>query len=105
MSGCAHCTYDIYAESLMSYQEDLSKARDQLLALKPPLADADWDMSLLGPRPTVSGPHATKEEAAQKAQDEVDAVIGNLDPSMKAFLQLERSLKKSGKHATISSNA
>lgn len=94
MSGCVHCVYDIHFDALVDYQEDLAEARSKLLALDPPISDNDWDVSLLGQKPeqgaTIDGP-----SAAKNAQNEVDAAIEKLDPSMKAFLQLERSLKKS----------
>jgi aarF domain-containing kinase len=98
MSGCARCVYDLHFEALQDYQEDITKARNSLLSLSPPLTDKEWVVSLLGPRPgPIEGDERT---AAEKAHDEVDAVIGNLDPSMKAFLQLERSLKRKGIHST-----
>lgn len=97
MSGCARCVYDLYAEDLQDYQQDLTAARSQLLALSPPLPLAAWDKALLGERPRPQASTDTRT-AEQRAQEEVDAVIGKLDPSMQAFLQLERSLKKSGSH-------
>jgi aarF domain-containing kinase len=93
MSGCVHCVYDIHFDALLDYQEDLTESRNKLLSLQPPTSDADWDVSLLGERPDGD----TKLEgsaAVREAQSEVDAAIEKLDPSMKAFLQLERSIKK-----------
>lgn len=103
MSGCARCVYDLYAEDLQDYQQDLIAARNRLLTLAPPLDDGEWNVDLLGERPQKQQANDT-QSAKVRAQEEVDAVIGKLDPSMKAFLQLERSLKKSGKHATSNTN-
>lgn len=105
MSGCAHCAYDIYADSLHDFQEDLTIARNHLLSLTPPVSNAEWNVSLLGKRPDDKEEKEDGRSPAEKAQAEVDAVIGNLDPSMKAFLELERSLKRSGKHTTSNANA
>lgn len=104
MSGCARCVYDLHLENLQDYQKDLTAARNRLTSLSPPLSEAEWVVSILGRRPEQEGEDDGRS-AIEKAEAEVDAVIGNLDPSMKAFLQLERSLKKSGKHATINKNA
>jgi aarF domain-containing kinase len=104
MSGCARCVYDLHFEDLQDYQQDLTAARSRLLSLSPPLDEKEWDVSLLGARSKHTGGQDNRS-AGDKAQDEVDAVIGNLDPSMKAFLQLEQSLKRSGKHSTSNSSA
>jgi aarF domain-containing kinase len=93
MSGCAHCVYDIHYEALMDYHEDLTISRNKLMSLDPPISDQDWNVSLLGKRPE-SGTKLEGAAAMKRAQDEVDAAIEKLDPSMKAFLQLERSIKK-----------
>lgn len=100
-TGCARCVYDLYAEDLQDYQQDLSTVRSQLLALNPPLDPQAWDEELLGPRPSEQSIDAPLDvrTAEKRAQDEVDAVIGKLDPTMKAFLELERSLKKKAKNA------
>lgn len=95
--GCARCVYDLYAEDLQDYQKDLSAARTKLMALVPPIAVQDWNEDLLGPKPKTqdeNGKYNDTRSAEDKAQEEVDAVIGRLDPTMKAFLQLERSLKR-----------
>lgn len=103
MSGCARCVYDLYAEDLQDYQKDLTAARDKIMALDPPMDAMQWPQDLLGPRPSdarENDPSLEARSAEERAQDEVEAVIGRLDPSMKAFLQLERSLKRKGKHPT-----
>lgn len=104
--------YDLYAEDLQDYQQDLTSARSRLMSLSPPIPMEQWDESLLGPKPLAATAHAAgpgqdgsqPRTAEERAQSEVDAVIGQLDPSMRAFLQLERSLKKKGKHPTSTSN-
>ena len=70
------------------------------MALVPPIAVQDWNEDLLGPKPKTqdeNGKCNDTRSAEDKAQEEVDAVIGRLDPTMKAFLQLERSLKRKRK--------
>ncbi|UZJ54213.1 hypothetical protein CBS101457_003533 [Exobasidium rhododendri] len=99
MSGCARCVYDLHLEDLQDYQQDLSVVRNRLLSISPPLRKEEWNVDLLGQRPEEQSVD-DRRSAAEKAEAEVDAVIGNLNPSMKAFLQLERSLKKKGTHAT-----
>lgn len=73
------------------------------MALTPPIAIQDWDEDLFGPKPKSQdsvGEHHDTRSVEEKAQDEVDAIIGRLDPTMKAFLQLERSLKRKAKGTT-----
>jgi aarF domain-containing kinase len=93
MSGCAVCVYDLYADDLRDYRESLTVAREKILNLDPPLKDSEWDTSILGPRPSRESASDTRT-AEERVQQEVDDLIGQLDPSMKAFLQLERSLKQ-----------
>jgi aarF domain-containing kinase len=99
MSGCARCVYDLHLEDLQDYQKDLTAVRERLLSLSPPIREGEWIVSILGPRPEDRGVEDLRSPS-EKAEAEVDAVIGNLDPTMKAFLQLERSLKKKGNHTT-----
>lgn len=94
MSGCARCVYDLFKEDLEDYQESLSEARSALLALTtPPVSREEWDDELLGKMPSSDG-SGSVEDHAGKADAEVDAVIAGLDPSMKAFLEMERKMKK-----------
>ncbi|PWY98904.1 ABC1-domain-containing protein [Testicularia cyperi] len=101
MSGCAHCAYDIYAEDLEDFHGKVSAVRKQLTELDPPVTEAEWRSDLLGAFPTESsdsgGADATeadKEGMRERAEREVDRVIGDLDPTMKAFLEMERRMKK-----------
>ncbi|EPQ30907.1 uncharacterized protein PFL1_01805 [Pseudozyma flocculosa PF-1] len=100
MSGCAHCAYDIYAEDLEDFHSRLQDVRARLAALQPPVAADEWREDLLGSFPS-SDPGAESgtgpsggEDVKAKAEREVDQVIGDLDPTMKAFLEMERRMKK-----------
>ncbi|TKY85964.1 hypothetical protein EX895_004789 [Sporisorium graminicola] len=100
MSGCAHCAYDIYAEDLEDFHSRLSAVRTQLAQLSPPVTQEEWRADLLGNYPSEGesaerGIVGSEEEMRERAQREVDRVISDLDPTMKAFLEMERKLKKS----------
>lgn len=92
MSGCARCVYDLYKEDLDDYQETMSEVRKKLEEMKPPLSDVEWDVQLLGKRPGQAG--AGKADGAQEAEA---IEIKGLDPTMKAFLEMERAMKKKQK--------
>ena len=94
MSGCAHCAYDIYAEDLQDFHSRLASVRTRLAQLSPPVTREEWRSDLLGEYPTEDG-SGTQEDVQERAQQEVDRVISDLDPTMKAFLQMERKLKRS----------
>lgn len=105
MSGCAHCAYDIYAEDLEDFHSRLSSVRSQLTQLSPPVTRQEWRDDLLGDYPSsaassgdgsagAAGSATESEEMKERAQREVDRVIGDLDPTMRAFLEMERKLKK-----------
>uniref|UniRef100_V5EUY1 ABC1 atypical kinase-like domain-containing protein n=2 Tax=Kalmanozyma brasiliensis (strain GHG001) TaxID=1365824 RepID=V5EUY1_KALBG len=94
MSGCAHCAYDIYAEDLEDFHSRLSSVRTQLTQLHPPVSKDEWRTDLLGDYPIAGGNAETDKERKERAQQEVDRVIGDLDPTMKAFLEMERKLKR-----------
>lgn len=99
MSGCARCVYDLYAEDLQDFHADLTEARNKLLALSPPIQREEWDQEALGAYPKASDSNVqTGAEGnavhRDRAQSEVDAVISGLDPTMKAFLEMERAIKK-----------
>lgn len=102
MSGCAHCVYDIYAEDLMSHKQSLKESRDKLMALVPPIDPADWDVSLLGEMPSSSSSSDSEaddgvDEAKKQreiAEKEIMELEKGLDPTMKAFLAMERKMKK-----------
>ncbi|KAJ1031402.1 hypothetical protein NDA13_001796 [Ustilago tritici] len=102
MSGCAHCAYDIYAEDLEDFHSRLSSVRNQLAQLSPPVTREEWREDLLGDYPASAESSAgaantaasSEEDKKERAQREVDRVIGDLDPTMRAFLEMERKMKK-----------
>ncbi|KIS69952.1 uncharacterized protein UMAG_02464 [Mycosarcoma maydis] len=95
MSGCAHCAYDIYAEDLQDFHSRLSSVRTQLAQLSPPVTREEWRQDLLGDYPSSdSEAGGSEDDMKERAQREVDRVISDLDPTMKAFLEMERKLKK-----------
>lgn len=94
MSGCARCVYDLYKEDLEEYQEVLGSVRRQLLALG--VGRDEWDEGVLGRMPD-DGDASDASSASSAADAEVDAVIAGLDPSMKAFLEMERRMKRKAK--------
>ena len=95
MSGCAHCAYDIYAEDLEDFHSRLSSVRSQLAQVSPPVTREEWRSDLLGNFPSASsGGAGLEEDLKERAQQEVDRVIGDLDPTMRAFLEMERKIKK-----------
>ncbi|KAG0294577.1 hypothetical protein BGZ96_000925 [Linnemannia gamsii] len=83
MSGCAHCIYDIYEDDRQEYKTKLAKILD------------DISKAGLPPPPNISNKKGQGGGAsagnAQSANDEDD----DMDPGMKAFLELERKLKGS----------
>lgn len=102
MSGCARCVYDLYTEDLQDFHKDMQHARSAVLALLRKASSVrtanstfEWPVELLGPLPAAAEPSGSADDAARdKAGAEVDAEIDGLEPSMKAFLQMERRLRK-----------
>ena len=81
-SGCAHCIYDIYEEDRQEYKAKLAKVLDEISKAGIP------------PPPNIKkgkGGGGASTGNAQSANDEED----DMDPGMKAFLELERKLKGS----------
>ena len=100
-SGCARCVYDIYAEDLTEYQRELLEAREALVAKG--VAQSEWPVDLQPKAPVAAKlpmgaaqvDETVKESLAeQQAEDEVVLNIQGLSVSMKAFLKLERDLRK-----------
>jgi aarF domain-containing kinase len=103
MSGCAHCTYDIYAEDLQDYHSRLASARMQLTQMSPPVTPEEWRQDLLGDYPYASdgaGAPVSQADMRERAERDVDRVISDLDPTMRAFLEMERKLKKQERQRT-----
>ncbi|KAF9362120.1 hypothetical protein BGX26_000008 [Mortierella sp. AD094] len=78
MSGCAHCIYDIYEEDRQEYKLKLAKVLKEI------------EKAGFPPPPNI----ATGSAAGDKGDNSVDS-DDDMDPSMKAFLELERKLKGS----------
>ncbi|KAF9916665.1 hypothetical protein BX616_003162 [Lobosporangium transversale] len=77
MSGCAHCIYDIYEEERQEYKRELAKVLE--------------DISKAGlPPPPSASAHGSNDGDGNSKNAEDD-----IDPGMKAFLELERKLKGS----------
>ncbi|KAG0005440.1 hypothetical protein BGZ65_011127 [Modicella reniformis] len=82
MSGCAHCVYDIYEEDRQEYKRKLAKVLEEIekAGLPPP------------PNVATSGSSSSDGSTGGKGMDDDDS---DMDPGMKAFLELERKLKGS----------
>ena len=62
--------------------------RARLSKSEPRITHSEWDTSLLGPLPGAAD-RATQEEGADTQEDDMEGV----DPSMQAFLALEKQIK------------
>ncbi|TIA72217.1 hypothetical protein E3P92_02099 [Wallemia ichthyophaga] len=93
MSGCPNCTYDIYADDLANYLAVAPKAASQLESKG--VALDRWPMDLRG----FAGSDSSKSplEAEAEAEKTADKLVSDLDPTMRAFLEMERNLKKKKK--------
>jgi aarF domain-containing kinase len=90
MSGCAHCVYDIYADELMNFNEEIEKGKKMLKSLEVPVET--WPEELRGE--TIDR-EVDSKRSGQEADEQVDALIEKIeDPTMKAFLKMERKLKQ-----------
>ncbi|GAA5895495.1 hypothetical protein JCM6882_006270 [Rhodosporidiobolus microsporus] len=118
MSGCAHCVYDLYLEDLEVYHSLLSSAKSTVLTRLKSLHDrgspveeverGEWPEEL-GKREEVleeaagGGEKGAKggakdgkekeEEVRRKAQKELEKAREGLDPTMRAFLEMEAKMK------------
>ncbi|CAE6477591.1 unnamed protein product [Rhizoctonia solani] len=81
MSGCAVCVYDLYLSSLDDYKEEARAIRAKLREKSVPVDE--WPNDLQDQEKKRSSADSTNEEG-----------LGDLDmdPSMKAFLVLEKKL-------------
>ncbi|TIA90314.1 hypothetical protein E3P99_01620 [Wallemia hederae] len=93
MSGCVNCTYDIYADDLASYLAIAPKAASQL-ELKG-VDVARWPDDLKGFAGSTTS--KSQSEAELEAEKAADTLVSGLDPTMRAFLEMERNLKKKKK--------
>ncbi|KAG8933571.1 hypothetical protein FRC02_011586 [Tulasnella sp. 418] len=80
MSGCAVCVQDLYVESLRDYKFALKRIRDKLVEGK--IGKDEWPEVIL-----------SAEGRAEKPQNADDEFEG-MDPSMKAFMMMEKQLKQ-----------
>lgn len=62
--------------------------RARLSKSEPRITHSEWDTSLLGPLPGEAD-RETQEEGADTQEDDMEGV----DPSMQAFLALEKQIK------------
>lgn len=104
MSGCAVCVYDLYKDALTDWQENLDELRSELLAL--PLPGGEWDEKLLGCSREEAikrakgvkgegGAEAEKKRKEEEDRQREDAILkGVEDPTMRAFLEMERAMKR-----------
>ncbi|KIO31905.1 hypothetical protein M407DRAFT_121918 [Tulasnella calospora MUT 4182] len=79
MSGCAICVNDLYIEALRDYKASLRSIRDKLE--REAVHKSLWPKEIIELHP--SG------QAQQEDLDDAD-----LDPVTKAFMEMERKLKK-----------
>ncbi|CAE6352016.1 unnamed protein product [Rhizoctonia solani] len=83
MSGCAVCVYDIYLSSLDDYKKEARSIRAQLRQKSVPVNE--WPDNLQ---------EQEKKDSSADNQDEEGLDSLDMDPSMKAFLMLEKKLGK-----------
>lgn len=81
MSGCAICVHDIYLDALNAYTSSLRSIKASLL-----------EQSV----PKHAWPSAVLEVKDGSEQDDADGLPSDLDPTTRAFMELERKLKKKG---------
>ncbi|GAA6043507.1 hypothetical protein JCM8097_002247 [Rhodosporidiobolus ruineniae] len=105
MSGCAHCVYDLYLEDLETYHALLSSTRSAVrsaLAAGQPAPPRDEWPELLrgvldevekgGTEGVVQG-EKREGDPKREAQRELEATRKELDPTMRAFLEMEARMK------------
>lgn len=82
MSGCAVCVHDLYIDALKDYRTSLNSVRDTLKAKS--VDKALW------PKEVVE----TEREKSEDEDGDGDLEEMGLDPATKAFLKLEREIKR-----------
>ncbi|ORZ20744.1 oxidoreductase-like protein [Absidia repens] len=80
MSGCAYCVYDIYQEDMESYKHDMS-------ALRQRFANADQDLP-----EALQTKKKTSPQSNSGTENDDDDDDDDMDPTMKAFLEMEKKL-------------
>ncbi|CAE6504127.1 unnamed protein product [Rhizoctonia solani] len=82
MSGCAVCVYDLYLDSLNTYKQEAKTARTHLREKSIPVTEWPDDLQ----------EQERKDASANKKDEENGLDSLDMDPSMKAFLMLEKKL-------------
>lgn len=84
MSGCVNCTYDIYADDLASYLSAAPKTASELEAKGVDISR--WPTDLKG----FAGAKAatSQADAELEAERAADKLVSDLDPTMRAFLEV-----------------
>ncbi|BGP51282.1 hypothetical protein JCM10450v2_007211 [Rhodotorula kratochvilovae] len=117
MSGCAICVYDLYLEDLENFHSSVSAARSAVLdQLREGarLDEGDWPPELLGPwedaekelkgvKDGASG-EEREQAAREQAERELKRARDALDPSMRAFLEMEARMKAKQREKTAPSS-
>ncbi|KAG8981390.1 hypothetical protein FRB90_007289 [Tulasnella sp. 427] len=79
MSGCAVCVHDLYVEALRDYKASLRSIRDNLETKA--VHQSLWPKEII-------------ELSSNAEAQEEDVEDADLDPATRAFMQMERELKK-----------
>lgn len=90
-SGCVNCVYTLYADDVNEHNRAMQDIRSRLRDYDPPITADEWDIQRLGPMPHAS---ADELENERHTQDREARQAQSADPSLAAFLELERNLKK-----------
>ncbi|KAI8092524.1 oxidoreductase-like protein [Halteromyces radiatus] len=86
MSGCAYCVYDIYQEEMETYKQQMNALRQKYAAAGVDLPDELQPKT----KTTLQGNNA---QPGQQVTDEEED--DDMDPTMRAFLEMEKKLKAS----------
>ena len=91
LSGCVNCVYTLYADDVDEHNKAMQDIRSRLRDYDPPITADEWDIQRLGPMPHAS---ADELENERHTQDREARQAQSADPTLAAFLELERNLKK-----------
>ncbi|SCV69371.1 BQ2448_2391 [Microbotryum intermedium] len=96
-SGCAICVYDVYLSSIEEYHDALSstleKLRKKVKEQSLTLAEKDWPHELGSFDAFVKSGTSETVEGSKERAEEFTRVKSSLDPSLRAFLDMEARLK------------
>ncbi|BGO95172.1 hypothetical protein NBRC10512_004161 [Rhodotorula toruloides] len=104
MSGCAVCVYDLYLSDLEHFQLSLASARKAIMARLDALPPHEKEQKMkewpdeLGDKPGegVVGKEGGVD-AKKEAEKELERERKTLDPTVRAFLEMEARVKAKGK--------